>query len=227
VLATAVSRATLRASGSGPTAYFLALTCQDAGRSLIFLIIQQRRGVTIIVRRFGAHCLSNNHSGKEKMSNVAPAIYTGPAPAPPVSAGWRLASLVISAGCLSVLLVAAKLTPNPEGVATHTALGLQECQFLAHTGLPCPSCGMTTSFSLFVRGKIFGSLWVQPMGTVLAIITTLTFWIALYVAITGKPIARLMRMVPSRYYVGPLLAWALIAWGWKIFIHLKGIDGWR
>jgi hypothetical protein len=86
---------------------------------------------------------------------------------------------------------------------------------------------MTTSFSLFVRGKIFGSLWVQPMGTVLAIITTLTFWIALYVAITGKPIARLMRMVPSRYYVGPLLAWALIAWGWKIFIHLKGIDGWR
>ena len=134
---------------------------------------------------------------------------------------------MISAACLTVLIIAARLTPGAAGVATHTELGMQECQFLARTGIPCPSCGMTTSFSLFVRGKILGSFWVQPMGAVLAILTTLSFWAALYIAVTGKPIARLMRTIPSRYYLPPLLAWALVAWGWKIFIHLKGIDGWR
>ena len=138
-----------------------------------------------------------------------------------------MVSLMISASCLSVLILAARLAPNPNGVGTHTKLGMNDCQFLARTGIPCPSCGMTTSFSLFVRGKILGSLYVQPMGTVLAILATFTFWAALYVGITGKPIARLMRMIPSRYYLVPLFALALLAWGWKIFIHLKGIDGWR
>ena len=161
------------------------------------------------------------------MSQAVPVIYTGPSPAPSLTPGWRIVSLMISAACLTVLLIAARLTPSPTGVSTHTALGMNDCQFLARTGLPCPSCGMTTSFSLFVRGKILGSLYVQPMGTVLATLATLTFWAALYVGITGKPIARLMRMIPSRYYLAPLLTWALLAWAWKIFIHLRGIDGWR
>jgi len=86
---------------------------------------------------------------------------------------------------------------------------------------------MTTSFAWFVRGRLLHSLWVQPMGTVLALLACLTFWAALYVGVTGKPIARLMRMVPSRYYLTPLLTFALLAWAWKIFIHLRGIDGWR
>jgi uncharacterized protein DUF2752 len=161
------------------------------------------------------------------MSQAVPAIYSGPNPTPSLSAGGRMVSLIISAACLSVLLVAARLTPNPNGEGTHTALGMKECQFLARTGLPCPSCGMTTSFAFFVRGNLPASLYVQPMGTVLAILATLTFWAALYVGITGKPIARLMRIIPSRYYLVPLMAWAVIAWGWKIFIHLRGIDGWR
>jgi hypothetical protein len=161
------------------------------------------------------------------MSDPLPIIYTGPTPAPTLSLANRFLSLMISAGCLTVLMIAAHLTPSPAGVATHTELGMAECQFLARTGIPCPSCGMTTSFSLFVRGKILGSLYVQPMGCVLAMLTTLTFWAALYIALTGKPISRLMRMIPSRYYLGPLFTWALLAWAWKIFIHLHGIDGWR
>src|SRR4051812_24285773 len=163
----------------------------------------------------------------DAVTQPVPEIYCGPSPAPPLTRGARAIALLIAAACLAVLLIAAKLTPSRAGVATHTQLGMNDCQFLARTGLPCPSCGMTTSFSLFVRGKLLGSLYVQPMGTVLATLATLTFWAALYVGITGKPIARLMRMIPSRYYLAPLLTWALLAWAWKIFIHLRGIDGWR
>jgi hypothetical protein len=86
---------------------------------------------------------------------------------------------------------------------------------------------MTTSFAWFVRGNIPASLWVQPMGTVLALAACIVFWSALYIGITGRPIARLMRLIPARYYVVPLLAWAIFAWGWKMWIHLRGIDGWR
>jgi hypothetical protein len=161
------------------------------------------------------------------MSLTTPAIYSGPSPAQPLSAGARAVALLISGACLAVLLVAAKLNPNPAGESTHTQLGMNGCQFLAQTGLPCPSCGMTTSFAWFVRGNLLASLYVQPMGMVLAMLTALTFWTALYTGLTGKPLARLMRTIPPRYYVVPLLTWALAAWGWKIFIHLHGIDGWK
>ncbi len=161
------------------------------------------------------------------MPQPVPLIYTGPASVRNVDLGWRISLFLISLACLGALVIAARLTPDPNGYGTHTQLGLNDCQFMARTGLPCPSCGMTSSFAWFVRGNVLASLYVQPMGTVLALSAALMFWAGVYIAVTGKPVARLMRTIPARYYVVPLLAWALIAWGWKIYIHVRGIDGWK
>ncbi|WP_428939846.1 DUF2752 domain-containing protein [Fontivita pretiosa] len=128
---------------------------------------------------------------------------------------------------MTVLTLAAVLEPDPRGVGTHTALGLQRCQFLYQTGVPCPSCGLTTSFSYLAHGQVLASAWVQPLGTVLAILTAAAVWVWLYIAITGKPALRLLRLIRPAYYLVPLLALALAAWGWKIFIHTHGLDGWR
>src|SRR3954468_13240529 len=141
-----------------------------------------------------------------------PAIYSGPPAARSLDPGARLVALGIAAACLGVLLTAARLTPDPSGTSTHTQLGMQSCQFLSRTGLPCPSCGMTSSFAWFVRGNLLASLYVQPMGTALAALASVTFWIALYIACTAKPIGRLMRMIPTRYYLAPLLGFAVAAW---------------
>jgi Protein of unknown function (DUF2752) len=137
----------------------------------------------------------------------------------------RLLALLIGCLCGGVLVIAAWLTPNRQGYGTHTAMGMQACQWFAKTGIPCPACGMTTSFACFVRGQLIHSLYVQPMGFVLAALTCGTVWGALYVACTGRPIYRLLWVIPSRYYMLPLISWGLAAWAWKIFIHVRGIDG--
>lgn len=161
-----------------------------------------------------------------------PIIYTGAArtdDGEPVRLGFwaRVLAFGIATACLTVLVLASQLRPSAAGVGSHQALGLKPCQFLQSTGLPCPSCGMTTSFAHFARGNFVASAYVQPMATALAAIAAATVWAALYVAFTGRPVYRLLRLLPGRYYLLPLLALAVLAWGWKILIHLNGLDGWR
>jgi hypothetical protein len=64
------------------------------------------------------------------------------------------------------------------------------------------------------------------MGAVLALLAGACVWAGLYIALTGRPAHRLLRLIPSRYYLAPLFALAILGWAWKIFIHLRGIDGW-
>jgi hypothetical protein len=135
-------------------------------------------------------------------------------------------ALAVGIGCLAVLVTAARLRPSPKGIGTHTGMRLRECQFERTTGLPCPTCGMTTSFSYFVRGNLAASFYVQPMGMVLALLSSMAVWAALYIAITGRPAHRLLRFVAPRSYVVPLLCLTILAWGWKIFIHVTYRDGW-
>lgn len=162
------------------------------------------------------------------MDIVLPVIYGGGTVVEPRGAPrWaRVTSLTVSILCLAALSLASWLTPSPRGEGTHEGLGLAPCQFLARTGLPCPSCGMTTSFTWFAHGNLAASLYVQPMGTALAIVAGFCVWGGLYVALTGRPVYRLLRLVPGQYYLLPLLALGVMAWAWKILIHLRGLDGW-
>ena len=86
---------------------------------------------------------------------------------------------------------------------------------------------MTTSFAWFVRGNIIASLYIQPMGTVLALLCAMAVWAGAYVAATGRPVYRLISWLPAKYHLFPLLVLAMIAWAWKIYLHLHGMDGWR
>ena len=161
------------------------------------------------------------------MTAAVPAIYTHGHVVPPLRRLHRAVALLVAAACLGVLVIAALLTPSPTGVGTHTALHYQPCDFLARTGVPCPSCGMTTSFAWFARGNLVASFYVQPLGMVLALLTAATFWVSLYMAVTGIPALNLVGTIPPRYYLFPFFAFAVAAWGWKMFLIARGIDGWR
>lgn len=80
----------------------------------------------------------------------------------------RWAMVALASALAAVFAVARGLEPNPRGYGTHTQLGLPPCPFASVTGHPCPSCGMTTSFAWFARGR-FGRSWgVNPAGMVMA-----------------------------------------------------------
>ena len=156
-----------------------------------------------------------------------PIIYAGRRRDPRVPVSGRFLAMGVALACLLVLIVACGLSPSNDGFGTHQQLGMAPCGFLQRTNLPCPACGMTTSFSWFARGNLAASFYVQPMGMVLAAICGWCVWGAGYVAITGRPVYRVLSVVPEKIYLFPLLALAIAAWGWKMYIHLHGIDGWR
>jgi hypothetical protein len=91
----------------------------------------------------------------------------------------RILLIVIALGLVIIFTIACFLHPyNAEGQAltqeTHRQMGLPPCTFYKVTGLPCPSCGFTTSFSLLMHGDPVNSLRANSVGTLLAL-----FWLSL------------------------------------------------
>jgi hypothetical protein len=88
---------------------------------------------------------------------------------------WVRGTLLgLALGIIAVFGTAAWLNPyEADGSArqmeTHLQLGLPPCSFRLMTGVPCPSCGMTTSFALLVRGDVLNSLRANAVGTLLAL----------------------------------------------------------
>jgi hypothetical protein len=83
----------------------------------------------------------------------------------------RTARLLLGAWSLLLLCgfaVAAGLEPDPRGYGTHQALGFPPCTFRELLGIPCPSCGMTTSVSNYVRGRFGDAARANCGGFVLA-----------------------------------------------------------
>jgi hypothetical protein len=161
------------------------------------------------------------------VSASTPIIFTPSIEPQRLSVPARVMVLGLSLASLGVLMLAHHLAPSPRGVGTHQQMGFQSCEFLQRTGLPCPTCGMTTSFSYFARGNWIASFYIQPMGFLLALACGGVFWACLHMALTGAPLHRLLRQVKMVRFVVLIVGFAIAAWGWKIFIHLQGWDGWH
>ena len=139
----------------------------------------------------------------------------------------RLWGVGLAAGALALLAVAGWLRPEPGQAGTHCQLGLPPCGFYTMTGLPCPTCGMTTSFAYAVRGQALKSMHAQAGGFVLAMGTAATAVLGLMTAITGR------RVCINWFRVSPTgLIWVvalgfLAAWGLKtvLVLHHNGQAG--
>src|SRR5688572_4854944 len=105
--------------------------------------------------------------------------------------GVRAALLLIAAGLAMVFYVATRVHPYaPDGtplrMASHQSIGMPPCRFKEMAGLPCPSCGMTTSFAHLVRGDVWNSLRANWVGTGLAVFCALLIPWCLASAVRGR-----------------------------------------
>ena len=131
----------------------------------------------------------------------------------------RWFALAAAVAAAAVLVIAATLTPSESGHGTHQRLGLPPCGWIVSMGLPCPTCGMTTSFSHTVRGEWGEAFMAQPMGLVLCIVTAMVFVGGLVMAFTGAPLGRLLATAWNGWWTWGLIIMFVAAWGWKVAVH--------
>jgi hypothetical protein len=129
----------------------------------------------------------------------------------------RVFAALLAACALAVLITAACIQASPTGEGTHRQLGLPPCGWLAMTGYPCPTCGMTTAFSLAAHSRPLDSIKTQFFGAGFAIATTVFFWAALHVAIFGSMLGRLFERLLAPRLLVPVAVLFLAAWAVKSY----------
>lgn len=140
----------------------------------------------------------------------------------------KLTALAIFLGAAAVLLVASLVTPDPRGYGTHQQihlpkiagieLALPACSMKSLTGLPCATCGMTTSFAHAIRGQWGRAFVVQPFGFLL------------FVCTLGAAIHSAVYVTTNRLLIGPRVPWKkiglillllwVVSWVYKIWMTL-------
>jgi hypothetical protein len=142
-------------------------------------------------------------------------------PVEPVMAPWaRVVLIAVAVGLAAVFAVAIYLDPYQDNgqarrMETHRQLGLPECTFKEKTGLPCPSCGMTTSFALMVRGDVWNAVQANSAGAVLAAICMLVIPWSIACTLLGRFVLvrsvewTLTRLVVA-FFVFMLLRWGVV-----------------
>ena len=131
----------------------------------------------------------------------------------------RLAGLALTLAALGVLAVAVWLSPAAAGVGTHTQLGMAPCGFLASTGLPCATCGMTTATALAADGRLVASALTQPAGLLFALGLGAAFWVGSWLAVSGRPAAPVFAALGRAAFSGRGLLLVLVvvgaSWAYK------------
>ncbi|MCX7830159.1 MAG: DUF2752 domain-containing protein [Acidobacteria bacterium] len=77
-----------------------------------------------------------------------------------------------------ILFLAHSINPDPSGLGTHKGLGLPPCGFYTLFHKPCPSCGMTSSFSLIMHGQFLEAIKIQP-AAVFLFLSALFVWMTI------------------------------------------------
>jgi hypothetical protein len=131
----------------------------------------------------------------------------------------------LAVGLIAVFATARWLNPyegdgQPRRMATHQQLGLPPCTFYTLTHLPCPSCGLTTSFAFLAHGDLANSWRANAVGTLLAgFLAVLLPW-SLVSAVWGRALGirsvdRALTCAVGGFMILLLARWLLVlGWTW-------------
>lgn len=151
------------------------------------------------------------------MSDVAQQPILGPTK--PVPWSHRSIWLAIFAFTAILIALAIYLRPETRGYGTHQQLGLPACSFIILSGMPCPTCGMTTAFADTVRGRLVEAFFAQPAGLVLCLTTMALAAYSLCVVVTGSSVVIRWERISVKLMLG--LAFLIVAgWAFKMVYGL-------
>ncbi|MCI0389516.1 MAG: DUF2752 domain-containing protein, partial [Acidobacteria bacterium] len=134
----------------------------------------------------------------------------------------RIRYLVVAGSSTALLLIARLLRPSVDGVGTHRQLWLPPCAFLHFTGIPCPSCGLTTSVAHAARLHFYESVITQPFGLVVFISAVLGIPLSIYFIYRRVPWSKLNRLRGRNLVIYLMIALFILSWLYKI-AAMKGL----
>jgi len=134
----------------------------------------------------------------------------------------RIQYLVVIGLAAALLLIARLLRPSADGVGTHRQLGLPPCAFLHFTGIPCPSCGLTTSVAHAARFHFYQSLTTQPFGLVVFISAVLSIPLSIYFIRRRVPWSKFNRLRGGNLVIQLTIVLFILSWLYKIAV-MKGL----
>lgn len=132
----------------------------------------------------------------------------------------RVRGLAVAGPMTAVVVLALAMAPSPAGHGTHRQLGLPACGFMASSGYPCPSCGMTTSMTAMAHGRVDLAIQAQPMGLMLFPMVVLFGALGLWEAVSGR--SQLWRIRPGPWIAYTIVAGLFVGWGVKLAVGIAG-----
>ncbi len=136
---------------------------------------------------------------------------SGTARGPAAGRKLRLRGTAVALGCCIVLIAAGLDLPG--------RLNVPACSFLATTGYPCPSCGMTRGIAAMARGRIVTALHLHPFSVMLLAGIVIVAVFAAGEALTGRHLLRKLR--PGLWWIWAPLAGMLAGWAWVLVTGLQ------
>ena len=132
--------------------------------------------------------------------------------------GVRLAGVLTALPCWAILAVGLSLTARSKGDGTHVQMGLPACRSMVVDGVPCPSCGLTTSITAAAHGDFAASAHANVFGTMLFFAIVLAGTFGILQAVSGRNI--LGRILRRRwwFFTGILVTGILAGWAIKLAI---------
>jgi hypothetical protein len=118
----------------------------------------------------------------------------------------------MACGNACVLAIARHLVPAASGVGTHVQLGLPPCGFLTATGLPCPSCGLTTAFAHMVRLNLLDAAHVHPVGVALFMVVVASLVGCGLAAVGGWPLEDTLKRLRLERVAAIICLAAVLSW---------------
>ncbi|HQR32473.1 MAG TPA: DUF2752 domain-containing protein [Blastocatellia bacterium] len=116
------------------------------------------------------------------------------------------------------LAVARMFTPSAKGYGTHEQLGLPPCLFFKWTGIPCPNCGLTTSFAHSARFHFYQAFITQPFGLLAFCLTVASIPLFMFLMRHHVSWVQLLRVKSIDRLIRILITIYLLSWIYKIIV---------